>query len=63
MAVEKVYKCDLCGEFVQHHDLKVIRVGLLEDRPEDAERLDIGPECHSRLIGELVAKYAELRHG
>ena len=63
MAVEKNFRCDLCGEILRRDTVKVIRVGTLEDRPDAGERLDVGPECEGRPITELLAKYAELRHG
>lgn len=63
MVAEKRWKCDLCGEFIRKDTVKVIRIGTLEDRPEDGERFDIGPECEQRPIADLIARYAEVRHG
>lgn len=63
MAVEKQFKCDLCGEFIRKDTLLVVRVGTLEDRPDAGERLDVGPECQDRPLQDLFAKYADLRHG
>jgi hypothetical protein len=59
VAVEKVYKCDLCGEFTARETLMVVRVGMPDDRPEDAERIDVGPECRGRLVGELLTVYED----
>ncbi len=63
MAVEKVYKCDLCGTAVPRSELVVARVGTPDDRPEDCERIDLGPECASRPIAGLIAKYKEMVSG
>lgn len=63
MAVEKVYKCDLCGEFVPQGKLRVLRVGLVEDRPEICERIDVGPECATRLIAEVFTQFETSRTG
>lgn len=63
MAVEKQFRCDLCGEIMRKDSVRVIRVGTLEDRPDAGERIDVGPECEGRPVSDLIAKYAELRHG
>lgn len=63
MAVEKVFRCDLGGEVMRKDSVKVIRVGTLEDRPDAGERIDVCPDCESRPIADLIAKYSELRHG
>jgi hypothetical protein len=63
MAIEKVYVCDLCGEPVQRAELAVARVGTPDDRPEDAERIDVGPECHARPIGDLLTVFGKIRNG
>jgi len=63
MAVEKVYKCDLCGELVPRGQLTVIRAGTPDDRPEDATRVDAGPECHGRPIADLLATARDLAGG
>jgi hypothetical protein len=55
VAVEKVYKCDLCGEFVHKDAVRVARVGVLADRPEDCDRVDTGPCCWGRPIADLVS--------
>jgi len=59
MAVEKVYTCDLCGQFVKKADLRLLSFGLLSDRPEDYDRLDIGPECHDRPAADLLKLWYE----
>jgi hypothetical protein len=61
MAVEKVYKCDLCGEFVPRDALRRLGVRTLDDRPEDADQVDVGPCCHSRPVSDVILHGAELR--
>lgn len=63
MAVEKNFRCDLCREVIRKDQVKVMRVETLEDRPDGCERLDIGPCCEARPIADLLARYAEERHG
>ena len=63
MAVEKNFKCDLCGEFLRKDTVRVLRVGTLSDRPEDGERFDVGPECEQRPLADLIALFARERHG
>jgi hypothetical protein len=50
MAVEKVYKCDLCGEFVPKDALRRLGVRALADRVEDTDWVDVGPECHGATV-------------
>ena len=59
MAVEKVYKCDLCGEFVPKANLSTVRVGDRGMRDEDYETVDVGPECSERPVRELLAHAAD----
>jgi hypothetical protein len=54
VAVEKVFKDDLSGEFIRKEDVRVIRVGMLDDRLEAYERLDIGPLSFRKSIAELI---------
>ena len=61
MAVEKVYRCDLCGEYVTRDALKRAGVRGLDDRPEDADTVDIGPCCHTRPVADLLIHAAQLR--
>ena len=61
MAVEKVYKCDLCGEFTDRAELRRLAVRTLEDRPEDADMVDVGPCCKDRPVSDVLAHGAELR--
>jgi hypothetical protein len=60
VAVEKVYKCDLCGTAAQRGELAVARVGTADDRPEDAQRVDIGPCCHQRPVSDMLATARDL---
>lgn len=61
MAIEKVYKCDLDGEFVAKDAVRRVGVRIIEDRPENADWLEVGPCCYGRPIGDLMAKAAEQR--
>lgn len=61
MAVEKVYKCDLSGEFVHKDALRRLAVRTLSDRPEDADPVDVGPCCYSRPIIDVLDHAAKLR--
>ena len=61
MATEKIWKCDLCGDFVSPGDLRRLSVRTAEDRPESGDVIDVGPECHARPISEVLTLAAE--HG
>jgi hypothetical protein len=65
MAVERKveYRCDLCGEYTAADAVKVVRVGELDDRPEACERFEVGPECASRPVRELLTRFEEARYG
>ena len=60
MAVVRIvqYKCDACGEYVSQQDVTVVRVGTVDDRPEDCERLDIGGACMSLPLTEILRRPA-----
>lgn len=60
MAVERAYKCDLCGEFASKDDVRRVLVRHVEDRPDGAAWMEVGPECHGRPIGDLLMKAVEL---
>ena len=66
MAVEKVWKCDLCGEFVHPDAVRRLAVRKVSDRPEDADNVDVGPECYSKPVGDVLIlagdKRAEAGH-
>lgn len=59
MALEKVYKCDLCGEFTDKNKSSVLRVGKRDWRPEDCVVLDIGPCCTEKPVSDVLAVAAE----
>lgn len=62
MAVEKVYRCDLCGEYVAKDALVRLGVRKLDDRPEDADSVDVGPCCYGdKPIVDVILHGAELR--
>ena len=58
MAVEKAYKCDLCGEFCKRSEFRRIAVRTADDRPDGATWVDIGPECHGRPVSEVITQAA-----
>lgn len=55
MSVEKVYKCDLCGEFRKRDQLIRLGVRTLDDRPEDANNVDVCSTCYDKPVGDAVA--------
>ena len=59
MAVEKVYKCDLCGEFADLRQSSVLRAGKRDWRPEDCVVIDIGPCCAGKPVSDVLAVAAE----
>ena len=61
MAVEKAYKCDLCGEFVHRDALRRLGVRTMNDRPEDADLVDVGPCCYSRPVSDVLGHAARQR--
>ena len=61
MAIVKLYECDLCQKRVQKEDVRRVGVRLIEDRPDNADWLLIGPCCHSQVIGVLMEKAADQR--
>ncbi len=61
MAVERAYKCDLCGEYVHRDALRRLGVRTLADRPEDADPVDVGPCCYGRPVSDVLEHAARLR--
>jgi hypothetical protein len=61
VAVEKVYRCDLCGEMVARDQLVRLGVRRLDDRPEDADMVEVGPCCGQRLVLDVIAHGEGLR--
>lgn len=47
MAVSKRYACDICGDDIDPDHVLVVRVGVLANRPDEAERFETGPCCWS----------------
>lgn len=54
MAVEKVYKCDLCGEYAHKDALRRLGVRTYADRPEAAEVIDVGPCCYLKPVSVVL---------
>ena len=61
MAVEQAYRCDLCGEYVHRDALRKLAVRNISDRPEDGDRVDVGPCCYDRPVRDVIAHAAQLR--
>lgn len=59
MALEKVYRCDLCGEYTDMKKSSVLRVGKRDWRPEDYVGLDVGPCCAGKPVSDMLAVAAE----
>lgn len=55
MAVERVVRCDFCGEFVAHPDRRRVGVRRDEDRPESAEYVDACLGCRKTVtLGQAI---------
>jgi hypothetical protein len=61
MAIEKIWKCDFDGSPIAKADMRRVGVRTTEDRPDNADWLEVGPCCYGRPIGDLIAKAAEQR--
>ena len=59
MAVEKVYTCDLCGQTRPRGELMRLGVRGLDDRPEDAENIDVGKCCLDKPVSEVLTMAAD----
>ena len=55
MAVRKVYGCDLCGQERDRAELMRLGVRGLDDRPEDADNVDVGPCCAGKPVSDVLA--------
>jgi len=63
MARETTWKCDLCGEYAAEDTLAVIRVGDTSDRPEDCDRVDVGPCCQDKPMSAVIHYVSNIRSG
>lgn len=61
MAVSKVYTCDLCGQPAERAGLARLGVRGLDDRPEDADNVDVGPCCRDKPVSDVLALAADAR--
>lgn len=61
MSVEKVFKCDVGGEFRPRGELTRLGVRTMDDRPEDADNVDVCAEHADRPISEVLAVAAGMR--
>ena len=58
MAIERVVRCDLCGDLVALPDRRRVAVRRDEDRPESAEYVDV---CvgHRNATVAMILEYAD----
>lgn len=56
-----MYKCDVGGEFRLRTDLMRLGVRSMDDRPEDADNVDVCAEHATRPISEVLAIAKDLR--
>ena len=61
MSVEKVFKCDVGGEYRPRGELTRLGVRSMDDRPEDADNVDVCAEHAQRPISEVLAVAADMR--
>jgi hypothetical protein len=61
VSVEKVFKCDVGGEFRPRGELTRLGVRTMDDRPEDADNVDVCAEHADRPISEVLAVAAGMR--
>lgn len=47
MAVSRKFTCDISGDEIHPDAVLVVRVGTLANRPDAAERFDVGVCCYS----------------
>ena len=61
MAVSKVYVCDLCGQVRPRGELMRLGVRGLDDRPEDADNVDVGVCCRDKPVSDVLALGLDMR--
>jgi hypothetical protein len=61
VSVEKVFKCDVGGEYRPRAELTRLGVRSMDDRPEDADNVDVCAEHAQRPISEVLAVAADMR--
>jgi hypothetical protein len=61
MSVGKVFKCDIGGEICDRGDLMRLGVRAMDDRPEDADNVDVCQEHATRPIHDALAVAAKMR--
>lgn len=54
MAIERVVRCDICGEYVAKEDRRRLAVRRDEDRPESAEYVDVCVEHRKATLADLI---------
>jgi hypothetical protein len=61
MSVEKVFKCDLCEQHREREQLIRFGVRLMDDRPEDADNVDVCLSCRERPVMDAVLAAQDMR--
>ena len=62
MGVHKVWTCDLCDQEWSRAEIMRFAVRGPDDRPEDADNVDVGLCCRDKLISDVIAIAANARH-
>lgn len=56
------YQCDFCGSLVHRDALTRLGVRRMDDRPEDADNVDVCPACQPvRPVTDVILFAAKLR--
>lgn len=62
MAVSKVWTCDLCDQSWGRAEIVRMAIRLSpDDRPEDADNVDVGKCCRDKPISTVLAVAAAAR--
>jgi hypothetical protein len=61
MAVSKVYSCDLCDQDWSRKEITRLGVRGFDDRPEDADLVDVGPCCAGKPVSDVIAVARDAR--
>ena len=61
MSIEKVFRCDVGGEHRKRDELIRFGVRRINERPEDAENIDVCDEHAARPIAEMIALFRDAR--
>jgi hypothetical protein len=61
MSIDKVFRCDIGGEIRKRDELMRLGVRTMDDRPEDADNVDVCAEHAARTIAEALEVAAAMR--